>query len=325
VSLQQGEDRFPQAAAGRRFPQPQAIPSGVRSAPLPALAAMHRRAGSVARRATLPALLCIAAACQRGDATVALRAPGDNEIPAGALGASIRRGRALLEHTPDSLPANVGNKLRCLSCHLDGGMRANSAPLVGVYARFPQYSARSGTTITIQDRINGCFVRSMNGHPLPAASPALRDITAYLAFLSRDVPVGAHVKGEGFAAMTPLKGDSAVGRMLFASRCARCHGDDGGGTAVAPPLWGAQSFNIGAGMARLRTAASFIRHNMPYDQPGTLTDQQAFDVAAYVTSRPRPDLPGKEYDWPRGGAPPDVAYPTLGTPPHEAARAQAKN
>jgi thiosulfate dehydrogenase len=314
VSLPQGEDRFPQAAAGRRFPQPKALPARRRRRLLRAAAALCA--------ALLAALF---AACQRGGTAVTLRAPADNEIPAGALGASIRRGRALLEHTRDSLPANVGNKLRCLSCHLDGGMRANSAPLVGVYARFPQYSARSGTTITIQDRINGCFVRSMNGHPLPAASPALRDITAYLAFLSREVPVGAHVKGEGFAAMTPLKGDSAIGRMLFASRCARCHGDDGGGTVVAPPLWGTESFNIGAGMARLRTAASFIRHNMPYDQPGTLTDQQAFDVAAYVTSRPRPDLPGKEYDWPRGGAPPDVAYPTLGTPPQEAARAQSKN
>jgi thiosulfate dehydrogenase len=314
VSLPQGEDRFPQAAAGRRFPQPKALPARRRRRLLRAAAALCA--------ALLAALF---AACQRGGTAVALRAPADNEIPAGALGASIRRGRALLEHTRDSLPANVGNKLRCLSCHLDGGMRANSAPLVGVYARFPQYSARSGTTITIQDRINGCFVRSMNGHPLPAASPALRDITAYLAFLSREVPVGAHVMGEGFAAMTPLKGDSAIGRMLFASRCARCHGDDGGGTVVAPPLWGTESFNIGAGMARLRTAASFIRHNMPYDQPGTLTDQQAFDVAAYVTSRPRPDLPGKEYDWPRGGAPPDVAYPTLGTPPQEAARAQSKN
>jgi thiosulfate dehydrogenase len=314
VSLPQGEDRFPQAAKGRRFPQPKALPARRRRRLLRAAAALCA--------ALLAALF---AACQRGGTAVALRAPADNEIPAGALGASIRRGRALLEHTRDSLPANVGNKLRCLSCHLDGGMRANSAPLVGVYARFPQYIARSGTTITIQDRINGCFVRSMNGHPLPAASPALRDITAYLAFLSREVPVGAHVKGEGFAAMTPLKGDSAVGRMPFASRCARCHGDDGGGTVVAPPLWGTESFNIGAGMARLRTAASFIRHNMPYDQPGTLTDQQAFDVAAYVTSRPRPDLPGKEYDWPRGGAPPDVAYPTLGTPPQEAARAQSKN
>jgi thiosulfate dehydrogenase len=314
VSLPPGEDRSPQAAKGRRFPQPKALPARRRRRLLRAAAALCA--------ALLAALF---AACQRGGTAVALRAPADNEIPAGALGASIRRGRALLEHTRDSLPANVGNKLRCLSCHLDGGMRANSAPLVGVYARFPQYSARSGTTITIQDRINGCFVRSMNGHPLPAASPALRDITAYLAFLSREVPVGAHVKGEGFAAMTPLKGDSAIGRMLFASRCARCHGDDGGGTVVAPPLWGTESFNIGAGMARLRTAASFIRHNMPYDQPGTLTDQQAFDVAAYVTSRPRPDLPGKEYDWPRGGAPPDVAYPTLGTPPQEAARAQSKN
>ena len=79
---------------------------------------------------------------------------------------------------------------------------------------------------------------------------------------------------------------------------------------MAPPVWGARSYNIGAGMARARTAAAFIRDNMPFDQPGTLTDQQALDVAAYVNAHGRPDFPDKVHDWPNGDPPPDVAYPT---------------
>jgi thiosulfate dehydrogenase len=65
-------------------------------------------------------------------------------------------------------------------------------------------------------------------------------------------------------------------------------------------------------MARQERAASFIRHNMPFDKPGTLTDQQSFDIASYVTGMARPDLPGKERDWPDGGAPNDVPYDTKG-------------
>jgi thiosulfate dehydrogenase len=117
----------------------------------------------------------------------------------------------------------------------------------------------------------------------------------------------------GGVKIAPLSGDTARGRAIFASICAQCHGANGnGGTFIGPvpPLWGERSFNIGAGMARLRTLAAFVRHNMPFNQPGTLSDQQAFDVAAYVISRPRPDLAGKEKDWPNGDPPPDVAYPT---------------
>jgi thiosulfate dehydrogenase len=241
---------------------------------------------------------------------VLLHAPADSEIPPGPLGASIRRGHALLTATRDSLPSYVGNRLRCMSCHLDDGRRANAAPLVGAYVRYPAYMPRSGRVATIEDRINGCFLRSMNGRPLPADGRDLRDIVAYLAFLSRGVPVGATLEGQGFARLAPLTPDTARGEAIFINTCARCHGAGGQGTVVAPPVWGARSFNIGAGMARLRTAASFIRHNMPFDRPGSLTDQQAFDVAAYVTSRPRPDFPGKENDWPNGDAPPDAAYPT---------------
>lgn len=286
------------------------------------------------------ALLCALGACQRtpaatphdadvtpvlhdiqAEAVVPLRAPPDSEIPDTPLGASIRRGHALLTATRDSLPHYVGNRLRCVSCHLDDGRRAYASPLVGVYARFPQYRARNARVNTIEDRINGCFLRSMNGRPLPVNGRDMRDMTAYLAWLSRGIPVGARVEGQGFARLKPLTPDTSRGAALFATTCARCHGANGEGTVIAPPLWGPESFNIGAGMARLRTAAAFIRRNMPFDQPGSLTDQQAFDIASYIVSRPRPDLPGKENDWPNGDAPPDAAYPTRGARTHGGTRA----
>lgn len=245
-------------------------------------------------------------------AVVPLDPPAESAIPGGPLGTSIRRGEALLAATTDSLPRYTPSGLRCLSCHLDNGRRANASPLVGVSARYPTYSARSGRAYTIEDRINDCFRRSLNGRALPAGGNDMRDIVVYLAWLSRGVPIGAAVEGQGLPKLAPLAGDTTRGRALFGEQCARCHGAGGAGTTVAPPLWGPRSFNIGAGMARLRTAAAFIHANMPYDRPGTLTDQQAFDVAAFVISRPRPDFPGKENDWPNGGAPPDVAYHTRG-------------
>lgn len=241
-----------------------------------------------------------------------LGVPADSTIPSGPLGDAIRRGRALVLDTRDSLPHAVGNALRCTSCHLDAGTRPYAMTWHGVYARFPQYRSRSATVIRLEDRINDCFVRSLNGRALPDSGRDMRDIVSYMAFLSQKVPVGGTVPGQGIATLTPLPADATRGAAIFASTCARCHGAEGQGTPLATPVWGARSYNIGAGMARLRTAAAFIRRNMPYDQPGTLSDQQAFDVAAYLDSRPRPDFPGKEHDWPNGDAPADVAYRTLG-------------
>ncbi|HTE46390.1 MAG TPA: c-type cytochrome [Gemmatimonadaceae bacterium] len=226
---------------------------------------------------------------------------------------SVYRGLALLTHTRDSLPAYVGGTLNCTSCHLDEGRRANAAPLVGAFARFPKFMDRSGAVVPIEDRVNYCFTRSLAGSKLPADSREMQDIVAYLAFISKGVPNGEHVRGEGMLKMPNLTGDSARGGALFVDNCARCHGPNGAGMGPIPALWGKQSFSIGASMARQERAASFIRLNMPFDRPGTLTDQQAFDVAAYVTSMTRPDSPGKENDWPTGaGVPYDVPYDTKG-------------
>jgi Cytochrome c len=138
----------------------------------------------------------------------------------------------------------------------------------------------------------------------------MRDIVAYLAFLSRGFPVGGEMQGQGVPALPSMKGDTVRGHDVFAANCVVCHGVDGHGTAAAPPLWGPKSFNIGAGMARVQSAARFIHQVMPRDRPGALTPQQAYDVATYISSRPRPDFKGKENDWPKGGAPSDVAYKT---------------
>ena len=204
----------------------------------------------------------------------------------------------------------MGNTLRCTSCHLDEGRR-ESGSWIGVFARYPQYRPRSGMVETIEYRVNDCFRRSMNGTALDPGGPDMRDIVAYFAFLSRGVavspPAGASARLQKWAAFTA---DTAAGARVYAGSCAKCHGGAGEGTAVAPPVWGPQSYNVGAGMTRVRTAAEFISRNMPFDTPGTLTDSQAFHVAAYVNAHSRPDFRGKENDWPNGDPPPDVAYPT---------------
>lgn len=268
----------------------------------------------VGATAALLALACgRPAASPAAERPIALHGPADSLIPDGPLGASIRRGRALLAATRDSLPAHVGNRLRCVSCHLDDGRRQNGS-WVGVYVRYPQYRSRSATVETVEYRVNDCFRRSMNGVALASDGPDMRDIVTYFWFLARDVPVAPVSTANRLAKWAPFVPDTSRGAGVYAATCAKCHGPAGEGTVAAPPLWGPQSYNIGAGMSRIRTAAAFISDNMPFDQPGTLTDQQAIDVAAFVNAQPRPDFPEKVHDWPNGDAPPDVAYPTQAKP-----------
>src|SRR2546430_14186937 len=212
----------------------------------------------------LATAVVVAGAC-RADrpsaaAPQALRGPADSLIPDGPLGAAIRRGRALLVATAESLPAHVGNKLRCVSCHLDGGRRS-SGSWVGVFARYPQYRARSATVETLQYRINDCFRRSMNGQSLAADGADMRDIVAYLWFLSRDVPVAPAAASNRLATWAALTADTAAGAPAFATSRLKGHRAGGGGTATAPPAWGGAPSNIRAAMSRVRNAAAFISDN----------------------------------------------------------------
>ncbi len=165
--------------------------------------------------------------------------------------------------------------------------------------------------------MRGCFARSLNATPPVDGSADLVDIVAYLTWLSAGTPIGAETEGQGLPRLDPLPADTGRGHAVYVAECARCHGADGqggpstgAGLPIATPLWGDLSYNIGAGIARLSLSSAFIKAAMPYDRPGTLTVQQAYDVAAYVNSRPRPDFTGKELDWPKGDAPADAAYAT---------------
>jgi len=240
------------------------------------------------------------------------RAPTLDALPDDSVGRAVRRGRALLVATRDSLPRFVGANLNCTSCHLDEGRRATASPFGGAFARYPRYLERTGAVVSIEERVNYCFTRSLAGSRLPHDSREMQDFVAYFAYVSRGIPIGAAMPSTNVPAMPRLVGDTVRGAALYTATCVRCHGADGGGIAPVPALWGPKSYSIGASMAREERAASFVRHNMPFDQPGTLTDQQSFDVAAYINSRPRPDSPGKESDWPAGGAPFDVPYNTAG-------------
>jgi thiosulfate dehydrogenase len=248
--------------------------------------------------------------------------PAESTLKDDPFSRSVRRGRALIAATRDSLPGNVGNDLRCNSCHLDEGTRAYSMPYVGVYARYPQYRSRRGGVELIEDRINDCFIRSMNGRPLDPEGRDVRDIVSYFKWVSSGIAVGQRVTGQGIDSIVPPPvPNGARGATVFVAQCVRCHGADGEGAPVvtmpgvfAPPVWGARSFNIGAGMARLRVTAAFVRSSMPFDKPGTLTPQDAFDVAAFMNGHERPDFAAKDADWPKGDPPPDVAYRTKAKP-----------
>jgi len=241
--------------------------------------------------------------------------PAESEIPAGPLGDAIRYGEKVLTQTQGYAKKYVGNGLNCTSCHLNGGKTPYASPFVGIWGVYPEYQSRDARVNSLQDRINDCFQRSMNGKPLPDDSDEMRGVLAYMWWLSKGVPTGMDVEGRGFKHIKAERApDEAKGKAVYAAKCSACHGADGQGMSGAngsylfPALWGPNAFNIGAGMARLDTAAAFVKTNMPLGQGNTLTDQEAYDVAAYFTRQPRPDFKGKAKDWPKGGKPADARY-----------------
>jgi thiosulfate dehydrogenase len=239
-----------------------------------------------------------AAPKQHANLAKAFSPPPDIANPAGPLDEEVALGRLIFTDTPKAAPGFVGNDLKCSNCHLDGGRRANAAPLWAAYGLYPQYRTKNGHVNTFAERIQECFKYSMNGKAPPAGDRVLVAVESYAAFLATGAPHGARLPGQGYLKLPkpPLPADYARGQLLYAATCARCHGADGGGQradgqVLFPPLWGERSYNWGAGMADMQNAAGFVAANMPQDHPGTLTNQQAWDVAAFIDGKPRPQDP----------------------------------
>ena len=278
------------------------------------------------------ASFAVAVANAQTPATVTWNPPDISQLGDSAWDRMVRLGHEILAHTSARIGPEVsdvwkryaGNNLDCQSCHLEDGAKQFGLPYVGVYGDFPQYRSREGEVGTIEDRINGCMARSMNGRALPFDSVEMKAMVAYIKFLSQGVPVGAPTRGRGSGVMKELDraADPRHGKQVFALVCAACHGADGKGRRRGapgdangyefPPLWGPDSFNDGAGMNRLISGANFVHSNMPngvtFANP-LLSLEEAWDVMSYVQSMPRPHKADLDRDFPvRTQKPADAAY-----------------
>ena len=228
----------------------------------------------------------------------------------GAENDLVRYGRELIVDTPRHIGKNAadpamryaGNDLACQNCHLNAGLQPFAAPFVSTLATFPMLV--DDQVLTLTDRINGCMRRSLNGKDLPAESREMEALIAYFKFVGKGTPEGVRIAGMGLKPLAPPTEppDARRGETVYAKLCVNCHKEDGQGEPkpspgvgyTIPPLWGEASFNAGAGMAKTAYAASYIHNNMPlginYQTP-VLTVQQAWDVAAYMISKPHPPAP----------------------------------
>jgi len=240
------------------------------------------------------------------------------------LGEQIKWGYRIFTDTPHEAPRLAGGKVSCSNCHLNAGQRDRALPLVGVAGMFPEYNNRAARLISLPDRVVDCFLRSENGtahdagqHPTTASKEVLA-VAAYVTWLSRGYAVGANPAWRGKNAIAadkliPVdKIETANGEAIYAERCTSCHGADGQGVQIgdkkAGPLWGPESWNDGAGAGRVYTLAGIVRYTMPYLNPGSLTDKEAQEVAAFINSKPRPKYPFKERDYVGSKIPVDAVY-----------------
>jgi thiosulfate dehydrogenase len=241
-------------------------------------------------------------------------APDWNTVSQESNEADIRYGRELIVNTAEYLGPNgsvkkMSNGMNCQNCHLQAGTAPLGNNYAAVASTYPKIRARSGQLEDIPKRINDCFERSLNGQSLEADSKEMRAIVAYMEWLGKDVPKGDSPKGAGIYELAYLEraADPVRGKTVYAQQCQSCHMEQGQGIAKAdnkgyiyPPLWGENSYNQGAGLFRMSRFAGFVKSNMPlgatYEKP-ILTDEQAWDVAAYVNSLERPTKDFSK-DWP---------------------------
>jgi thiosulfate dehydrogenase len=251
---------------------------------------------------------------------------GDSIHPDPRMAEMISLGYQIFQDPQTYAAEFVGNDLTCGNCHLNGGQRDRALPLIGSGATFPQYRRRDDRLVSLEDRIGGCFKRSMNGTAPPHDHPVTIALDAYINWLSQGFAVGERPEWLGQneiapEARIPIEDlDIVRGESLFRTYCAPCHGVDGQGIdlilAKPGPLWGPRSWNDGAGAARVWKLAGYIRYAMPLVDPGSLTDEQAQQIAAYINSHDRPEYWDKVSDFPAGNRPGDAVYDTLVFPRH---------
>lgn len=252
------------------------------------------------------------------------KAPDEKNIPNNLFGEYVKYGKELITHTYKYIGPEVkdkkmrfaGNNYSCSSCHQEAGTKLYGAPFIATYANFPQYRNRDESIGNIEERINGCMSRSMNGKELPSNSKEMKAMVAYMYWLGQNIPIGAKVKGAEFPQIDRKiimnrAANPQNGAKVYEVNCASCHGKNGEGQKRSglangyefPPLWGKDSYNTGAGMYRVIRAADWIVANMPLGATNDhriLSDDDAYDVAAYINNydKKRPVKKDRNKDFP---------------------------
>jgi len=252
--------------------------------------------------------------CRRRPSPPAWRPPDSSLIPHTAAGDLVRYGRQLVANTslylgPGGVVAAISNGMNCQNCHLEAGSRPYGNNYSAVFSTYPKFRERSGTVEDIYKRVNDCMERSLNGGSLDTGSREMQAISAYINWLGQGVPRDTRPEGAGIRDLPFLNraADPGRGQALYILKCRQCHGKEGEGLRnidsplyVYPPLWGPHSYTTAAGLYRISRFAGYIRDNMPlgasHDRP-QLTDEEAWDIAAYVNAQDRPERKFPK-DWP---------------------------
>lgn len=255
-------------------------------------------------------------AAQATDTTHYWQAPDINQLSEGNFKDQVLLGKDIVVNTAKYYGTqglflkNATNGMNCQNCHLDAGTRVFGNNYGAVASTYPKYRARSGSIENIYKRINDCFERSLNGNHIDTASQGMKALATYILWLGSNVQKNKKAEGAGFKQLAFLSraANPNNGKDVYAQKCQSCHQANGSGqlngdkTAYTyPPLWGEHSYNTGAGLYRLSNFARFVKYNMPLGALHTstqLTDEEAWDVAAFVNSQPRPVKPIKN-DWPK--------------------------
>jgi thiosulfate dehydrogenase len=235
-------------------------------------------------------------------------------LPAGEERDMLEYGRELVAHTaqylgPEGSVLQIANGMNCQNCHLDAGTRPFGNNYSLVASTYPKFRGRSGTEEDQIKRVTDCFERSLDGEAPKPDSKEMKAMVAYINWVGKDVQKGEAPKGSGLIDIEYLDRPASpeLGKAVYVQKCQVCHGDNGQGMKPAgnpeyiyPPLWGNDSYNDGAGLYRVSTFARYVKANMPlgatHESP-MLTDEESWDLAAYVNSMPRPKKDISK-DWP---------------------------
>jgi len=226
----------------------------------------------------------------------------------------VSYGAQLISHTsrylgPKGIVLQISNGMNCQNCHLGAGTVVYANNFGSVTSQYPKFRPRSGTIENLYKRVNDCMERSLNGKALDTNSKEMKAIAAYIQYIGSNVKKGDKAIGSGFKDLEWLTraADPVNGEKIFITKCVSCHQQNGGGQInpegnefTYPPLWGVNSFNDAAGLFRLGNIAKYIKYNMPQGATHLsplLSDEEAWDVAAFIISKERPHLSVPK-DWP---------------------------